>query len=164
MAFGNVSTNDSAQGTILNTETVVVDRVPVIFTLYDNNGVLSETVSLGKSTKFNQMSAIDREKLKNSILAIAEQRDKNVYRMLAQNDPSLPDDLPPRSIAEYHEWTEEKNNSAAGTGAGENPNTYAGHWSMIDYSVLDTSAGMDAYDGASSGSLQVKNSDSCQTA
>jgi len=144
----NAFKRDSTQGIVVNKETIVVDGVPVTFTLYNNNSVYSETVSLGENVDIDAKIRLGHDMFLNDVLAIADQRaDEYVYQLFSRDDQSLRDNqILPQS---YYSWTESKNNANAGTGAGENPNTYAGHWSMVDYTIFETSGGMRAYNGAS---------------
>lgn len=139
---------DSTQGIIINQETVLVDGIPVTFTLYDNDGVYSETVHIDENVDINFKGRQERDMFLNAVLAIADQRAVDlVHPLLSQDDQFLRDEpILPQS---YYSWTESKNFAAAGTGGGENPNTYAGHWSMVDYTIYETFGEMRAYDGAS---------------
>lgn len=136
--------NDSKQ--IINEETVEIDGVPVTFTLYNDNGVYSETAKINENS-LKRSSKIDRKAILDKAIQVADQRAEKLYSSLDSNNEPIFDSL--SNSKSIYMWTEEKTNSAYGTGAGENRNTYAGHWSTVDYTVVDTAANMKAYDGAS---------------
>lgn len=130
---------------IVNTETVEIDGIPVTFTLYNNNGVYSETAKIGGNS-FNRSSKTDYKVILDKAIQIADQHAESIYSFLGSKESAKDSLSGSKSI---HIWTEDKNNAAYGTGTGENRHTYAGHWATIDYTIVDTAGSMKAYNGAS---------------
>lgn len=154
-AYENTAILSNSQETIVNQETINIEGVPVVFTLYNNNGVYSETVSIKKDK--NQLLKTEsansnNDELMASIIKVADQRAEKIYDDYL-SDSSLSDNNlvvnKNNTISSIYQWTESKHNAAPGTGIGENINTYAGHWTEVDYTVVDTAGSMNAYDGAS---------------
>ena len=112
---------------IINSEVIEVDGVPVTFTLYLENGIYSETVSFDKTQNsyLRTLNEQTQDEFFNKISAISDERAQHVYNLISMNDSNH------KTLRSS--WTEEKNNSAQGSGGGYNTNTFAGHWATVTY-------------------------------
>jgi len=154
VSFGisvQASIMDVAQGEPIDQQIVMIDGVPVVFEVFDDNGIITEVARIEESMMRGSMDDVDRSQLLEGIRTVADEISADVHSrfvqsqqvMQAQESQALNLARAPTIMYQQH------NNSAQGTGVQGNRDTLAGHWTTARYEILGFPTFMRAFNGAS---------------
>jgi len=133
------------QGEPIEREVVMVEGIPVVFEVFDDDGTITEIARIEESM---MRGNIDHRQLLNSIVDISDQRSEMIHSRFVENlyTPSWEEHESMEGRSARH-WTEQHNNGAQGTGSSRD--AFAGHWATGHYRAYDIAMFLNARNGAS---------------